>query len=108
MVRIAIILAVAGFCFYTTPPPNPRVLAALDALSSRHSHQVSADTDGSYYCPMEPDVRSNRPGQCPRCGMTFVQGVPDILEYPIELSLDPAVPHANELTRLTFGLRDPR
>jgi heavy metal-binding protein len=108
MARIASILAVAAFCLYTTPPPNPRVLAALDALSSRHSHQVRGDTDGSFYCPMEPDIRSNRAGKCPRCGMTLVEGVPDILEYPVDLSLDPVVPHPNELTRLTFGLIDPR
>jgi len=106
--RIASILAVAAFCLYTTPPPNPRVLAALDALSSRHSHQVRGDTDGGFYCPMEPDVRSNQPGRCPRCGMTLVEGVPDILEYPVDLSFDPVVPHPNELTRLTFGLIDPR
>jgi len=108
MARLAIILAVTAFCLYTTPPPNPRVLAALDALSSRHSHQVRGDTDGSFYCPMEPDVRSNQAGKCPRCGMTLVEGVPDILEYPVDLSLAPAVPHPNELTRLTFGLIDPR
>jgi len=103
-----VILAVAAFSLYTTPPPNPRVLAALDALSSRHSHQVRGDTDGSFYCPMEPDIRSNQAGKCPRCGMTLIEGVPDILEYPVDLSLDPAVPHPNELTRLTFGLIDPR
>jgi hypothetical protein len=40
--------------------------------------------------------------------MTLIEGVPDILEYPVDLSLDPAVPHPNELTRLTFGLIDPR
>src|SRR6267142_2538365 len=108
MVRIAIILAVTAFCLYTTPLPNPRVLAALDALSSHHSHQVRGDTDGSFYCPMEPDVRSNQAGKCPRCGMTLVEGVPDILEYPVDLSIDPAVPHPNERTRLTFGLIDPR
>jgi len=103
-----VILAVAAFSLYTTPPQNPRVLAALDALSSRHSHQVRGDTDGSFYCPMEPDIRSNQAGKCPRCGMTLIEGVPDILEYPVDLSLDPAVPHPNELTRLTFGLIDPR
>jgi len=103
-----VILTVAAFSLYTTPPPNPRVLAALDALSSRHSHQVRGDTDGSFYCPMEPDIRSNQAGKCPRCGMTLIEGVPDILEYPVDLSLDPAVPHPNELTRLTFGLIDPR
>lgn len=108
MARVAIILAAAAYCLYTTPPPNARVLAALDALSSRHSHQVRGDTDGSFYCPMEPDVRSNQAGKCPRCGMRLVEGVPDILEYPVDLSVDPAVPRANELTRLTFGLIDPR
>ncbi len=108
MARIAGILAVAAFCLYTTPPPNPRVLAALDALSSRHSHQMRGDTDGSFYCPMEPDVRSNQAGRCPRCGMTLVEGVPDILEYPVDLSVDPAVPRPNDLTRLTFGVIDPR
>src|SRR5258706_13604420 len=103
MVRIAIILAVTAFCLYTTPPPNPRVLAALEALSSRHSHQVSGDTDGSFYRPMKPDIRSNLPGKCPRCGMTLVEVVSDILEYPVDLSLDPVVPHADEHTPLTLG-----
>src|ERR1051325_888835 len=108
MARIAMIHAAAALCLYTTPPPNARVLAALDALSSRHSHQVRGDTDGSFYCPMEPDIRSNQAGKCPRCGMTLVEGVPDILEYPVDLSIDPAVPRPNELTRLTFGVVDPR
>jgi hypothetical protein len=40
--------------------------------------------------------------------MTFVEGVPDTIEYPVDLSIDPLVPHPNELTRLTFGLVDPR
>ncbi len=26
-------------------------------------------TDGKFQCPMHPDVRSNAPGKCPRCGM---------------------------------------
>ena len=25
-----------------------------------------------YTCPMHPEVRSNEPGQCPKCGMTLV------------------------------------
>jgi hypothetical protein len=57
---------------------------------------------------MEPDVRSIRPGKCRRCGMTLVEGVPDIVEYPLELGLAPAVPRIGAPTRLTFGLVDPR
>jgi hypothetical protein len=32
-----------------------------------HEHAVS------YTCPMHPDVVSDRPGQCPRCGMNLVK-----------------------------------
>ncbi len=27
-----------------------------------------------YHCPMHPEVRSNRPGHCPKCGMTLIPG----------------------------------
>src|SRR5262252_6279644 len=108
MVRVSIIAAVAIFCVLTARPPDPRLLAALEALDSNHSHQVLDDADGSYYCPMEPDVRSIRPGKCRRCGMTLVEGVPDIVEYPLELGISPSLPRIDAPTRLTFGLVDPR
>lgn len=107
MVRIWIILAVAVFCVLTAQAPDPRVRAALDALSG-HIHQLDANADVSYYCPMDPDVRSVRPGACTRCGMTLVEGAPDIIEYPLDLGIDPSPPRAGEVTRLTFGLTDPR
>jgi FtsP/CotA-like multicopper oxidase with cupredoxin domain len=28
--------------------------------------------DGDYTCPMHPDVKSDKPGKCPRCGMDLV------------------------------------
>jgi hypothetical protein len=108
MARISIIVSVALFCVLTARTPDPRILAALDALSANHSHQILGDEDGSYYCPMEPDVRALRPGTCRRCGMTLVEGAPDIVEYPMTLTLDPALPRVAEATRLTFGLTDPR
>ena len=106
MARIAIISAVALFCLLTARPPDPRVIAAIEASS--HNHQLQDGLDGSFYCPMDPDVRSTRAGNCSRCGMTLVEGVPDIVEYPLDLTLAPSPPRAKELTRLTFGLTDPR
>lgn len=31
-----------------------------------------ASRAGTYYCPMHPEVRSDRPGKCPKCGMDLV------------------------------------
>jgi hypothetical protein len=107
MVRVWIILAVAVFCVLTAQAPDPRVRAALDALAG-HVHQLDGNADISYYCPMDPDVRSVRPGTCTRCGMTLVEGAPDIIEYPLDLNVEPQIPRPNELIRLTFGLTDPR
>jgi hypothetical protein len=107
MARISIIVAVAVFCLLNARTPDPRILAAIDALSSNHIHQIE-DADGSFYCPMDPEVRSIRPGKCPRCGMTLVDGVPDIVEYPLDLTVAPNPPRAAEITRLTFGITNPR
>jgi hypothetical protein len=57
---------------------------------------------------MDPDVRASHPGTCTRCGMALVQGVPDLIEYPLDLGIEPSVPRAAENTRLTFALTDPR
>jgi hypothetical protein len=107
MARISIIVAVAVFCILNARTPDPRLMAAIEALSSNHNHQIQ-DADGSFYCPMDPDVRSIRPGICPRCGMTFVSGVPDIVEYPLDLTTQPDPPRAGAMTRLTFGIVNPR
>jgi hypothetical protein len=28
----------------------------------------------AYVCPMHPEVRSDKPGNCPKCGMKLVNG----------------------------------
>jgi hypothetical protein len=61
-----------------------------------------------YVCPMDPDVRSAGPGKCPRCGMSLILGVPDPVEYPLELTLNPRTPKPRERVDLTFKIRDPR
>ena len=34
-------------------------------------HSSSAQTKGKYTCVMHPEVLSDRPGECPKCGMTL-------------------------------------
>jgi hypothetical protein len=41
--------------------------------SGRHDAQAApADAAVIYTCPMHPEVRSTKPGKCPKCGMTLV------------------------------------
>jgi hypothetical protein len=60
-----------------------------------------------YVCPMDPDVRSNTPGVCPRCGMKLVLGIPDGARYPVALTLSPNPARAGADTELTFAITDP-
>jgi hypothetical protein len=108
MARIAVILAVAVFCVLNARTPDPRMRATVEALTATHTHQFDGNIDGSFYCPMDPDVRALRAGKCTRCGMTLVEGVPDIVEYPLDLKIEPPLPRPTDVTRLTFGLADPR
>jgi hypothetical protein len=61
-----------------------------------------------YVCPMHKDVRSATPGKCPRCGMTLVPGLPDFVEYPLDLSLTPRAPKPGDPVDLAFKIRDPK
>lgn len=61
-----------------------------------------------YVCPMDPGMRSAGPGKCPRCGMTLVLGIPDPVEYPLELVLSPRTPKPQERVGLTFRIKNPK
>jgi hypothetical protein len=56
---------------------------------------------------MDPDVRSDKPGVCPRCGMKFVLHVPDRIEYPLEMSQSPERLNPGDMVTLTFRALDP-
>jgi hypothetical protein len=60
-----------------------------------------------FTCPMDRDVRSKTPGKCPRCGMTLVANLPEPVEYPVDLRIDPPqIPSARPIT-LEFRIADP-
>jgi hypothetical protein len=39
---------------------------------TRHQHGTAALAP--YQCPMHPEVRSDKPGRCPKCGMHLKKG----------------------------------
>jgi hypothetical protein len=57
---------------------------------------------------MDKDVRSDKPGKCPRCGMTLVLGIQDEVEYPMQLTVTPPTVRAGQDARLLFRISDPK
>ncbi len=60
-----------------------------------------------WYCPMDRDVRSDKPGVCPRCGMKLAFGVQEEIEYPMDVTFKPAVFRAGEKVQIHFRMADP-
>jgi len=83
-----LVLGMAGLFLGQTPAPLPA-------------------TDAIYACPMDPDVRGHDPGTCPRCGMKLVAGIPDPVEYTMDLNVIPPAPKPLQPTRFEFVVRDP-
>jgi len=86
-------------------------LAPLGAqqLPSGGSPATPAAATGplDWYCPMDRDVRSDKPGICARCGMKLAYGVQEEIEYPMALDIKPAVFRAGEKVQLHFTITDP-
>jgi hypothetical protein len=111
MLRIAALLAVALFFVQHAPALDPRVLLALNANAAAAAANASTAAqypDGENVCPMDADVRSPRPGKCYRCGMTLVEGIMDVTEYPLHLTVSPQPIRPGEMARLDFDIRNPK
>jgi len=61
-----------------------------------------------FICPMDPDVCSNSPGKCPRCGMALEAGIQEPLKYRLRLDVSPPTVPAGKPVELRFQLVDPR
>src|ERR1700686_5367773 len=90
----------------------PALLAALLAVALVGAAQTQAplasqNAGAVYICPMDPDVRSNSPGKCARCGMALVSGLPDPVEYHMHLDVAPHPVKPGQPANLTFEIHDP-
>ncbi len=57
---------------------------------------------------MDRDVRSDKPGKCPRCGMTMVFGVQEEVEYPFDVTVTPERFKAGQKVQIHFRALDPK
>jgi len=69
---------------------------------------MSAQDAVVYQCPMDSDVRSNKEGFCSRCGMKLRAGIPEPVEFPVDLKVTPRAPRPAAKTELEFTVRDPQ
>jgi len=61
LIVLAVLFSVSvGFTQGANPP------------GSAKQERSTAQTKGEYVCPMHPDVKSNEPGKCSKCGMNLV------------------------------------
>ena len=63
--------------------------------------------DFVYVCPMDRDIRSHDPGNCSRCGMKLVAGIPEPAEFHLDLTVAPRPVRPHEKTHLKFEVHDP-
>lgn len=56
---------------------------------------------------MDPDVRSNGPGKCSKCGMDLVPGIPNLIEYPVQLTVSPRAFRPHQPIELQLEILDP-
>lgn len=98
MKRILLVLASAGVLWAQDPAQN--ITPPIRPVDAQNAGSV-------YICPMDPDVRSHNPGTCARCGMKLVEGLPDPVEYHLDLIVSPRGIKPGQTTSLTFAIHDP-
>lgn len=86
------------------PPPSATPTGATQTPSTQNSSPASAAA-GAYTCPMHPEVKSDGPGRCPKCGMDLVSSAPSSAPT-VRITSTPARPRAGEKARLRFEIVD--
>jgi hypothetical protein len=107
--RAAWAVGLGALCIAT---PSDHLFGAEPAIASGQIQTEAAPPpDPSqgvvYICPMDPEVRSHEAGACRRCGMTLVAGIPDPVEFHLDLRTIPSAPDAGQPAVLQFLVHDP-
>jgi Cu+-exporting ATPase len=66
----------AGYIKAEKPKSALTARSRVPDYSYPDSKNGKEPSTGTYVCPMDPDVRSNKPGSCPKCGMTLEPETP--------------------------------
>jgi hypothetical protein len=83
------------------------MFVAAATLKAQQAYQDGESPPRDWVCLMDPDVRSDKSGVCPRCGMKLTLDVPDSVEHLLDVTSSPSVPKpAHDLT-LSFRVSDP-
>jgi hypothetical protein len=101
---LVVAAVLSSSCHQSTPA------TAVDGATGTGTVQAAVtpnpSVDSIYICPMDKDIRSYKPGTCPRCGMKLVTDIPEPVEYHMDLSVAPQ-PTPGRRVRLTFEVFDP-
>lgn len=65
--------------FEANPAKYPLADASATAAVAHHMHEPAAN-GAMYTCPMHPEIRQDRPGTCPKCGMALEPEMPTLNE----------------------------
>jgi hypothetical protein len=80
----------------------PRLLCGLLVATLLCAQQAIEFT-----CPMDREVRATTPGKCPRCGMALVANLPEPVEYPVDLRVNPPQIPSGQPVTLEFRISEP-
>jgi CopA family copper-resistance protein len=80
-----------------------KTLSAKPILHSKIQTKPQSQSKISYTCTMHPEVRSDKPGKCPKCGMNLVEAE-NHSQYETELKAENSVLKRNsENGKVSFG-----
>ncbi|HJQ25768.1 MAG TPA: heavy metal-binding domain-containing protein [Blastocatellia bacterium] len=78
------------------------------ARTPQQPREVVPSADG-YTCVMHPEVRTAKPGKCPKCQMTLVPVTPDNPDaFDLRMESVPRAPKPNEPLKLRFAIFNPK
>ena len=115
MLRISLIgLALAALTFGPTAcssdsSKTEQVATKPATASDGHDHGAAHGTDHIYQCPMHPEVVSDKPGDCPKCGMHLEHtdnAVGSGRTFEMRLTQTPATLEAGKPVQLAFRPQD--